>query len=133
MTSSDTTTPNARLVGLKVLVVEDEPVIAIALEEMLKAIGCSVVWHANGVTEALAMMRDQKPDCAVLDLYLGGELAYPIARWLDAARIPFIFAKGYGRRTILGEWASRPAIQKPFSIRALRAKLEAALDQAKSV
>jgi DNA-binding response OmpR family regulator len=129
-TGSDMT---SRLSGLKVLVVEDEPVIAMTLEEMLKTIGCSVVWHANGVTEALAMMRDHKPDCAILDLYLAGELAYPIARWLDAARIPFVFAKGYGRRTILGEWASRPVIQKPFSIRALQAKLEAALDQGKAV
>jgi DNA-binding response OmpR family regulator len=132
MNKTDTVMTN-RLSGAKVLVVEDEPVIAMALEQMLKTIGCSVVWHANGVTEALAMMRDHRPDCAVLDLYLAGELAYPIARWLDAERIPFVFAKGYGRRTILGEWASRPAIQKPFSVRALQAKLEAALDQAKAV
>ena len=100
----------ARLKGLKVLVVEDEPVLAMKLEEMLKAIGCAVVWHATGVTEALTMMRQHRPDCAVLDLYLTGEMAYPIARWLESERIPFVFAKGYGRRTILGDWASRPAI-----------------------
>jgi len=119
---------SARLKGVKVLVVEDEPVLAMKLEEMLRAIGCSVVWHASGVTEALAMMRDHRPDCAVLDLYLAGEMAYPIARWLDSEKIPFVFAKGYGRRTILGDWASRPAIQKPFKFRALQSKLIAALD-----
>lgn len=118
----------ARLKGLKVLVVEDEPVLAMKLEEMLKAIGFSVVWHATGVTEALTMMREHRPDCAVLDLYLAGEMAYPIARWLESERIPFVFAKGYGRRTILGNWASRPAIQKPFTLRALQAKLIAALE-----
>lgn len=132
MTKSDPATVSARLRGLKVLVVEDQPVLAMTLEEMLKAIGCSVVWHASGVTDALTMMRNHRPDCAVVDLYLAGELAYPIARWLDSERIPFVFLKGYGRRTILGDWASRPAIQKPFSVRALQAKLEAALDQGKS-
>jgi CheY-like chemotaxis protein len=123
---------SARLKGLKVLVVEDQPIMAMTLEEMLRAIGCSVVWHASGVTDALAMMRSQRPDCAVVDLYLSGELAYPIARWLAAEGIPFVFLKGYGRRTILGDWASRPAIQKPFSVRSLQAKLEAALEQADS-
>lgn len=128
MNDSRHSATNPRLKGLKVLVVEDEPVLAMRLEEMLRAIGCAAVWHAAGVNEALAMMRDQRPDCAVLDLYLAGEMAYPIARWLDAERIPFIFAKGYGRRTILGDWASRPAIQKPFKPRALQQKLLAALD-----
>lgn len=123
---------SARLKGLKVLVVEDQPIMAMTLEEMLRAIGCSVVWHASGVTDALAMMRSQRPDCAVVDLYLSGELAYPVARWLAAEEIPFVFLKGYGRRTILGDWASRPAIQKPFSVRSLQAKLEAALEQADS-
>ena len=119
---------NPRLAGLKVLVVEDEPVLAMKLEEMLRAVGCADVWHATGVNEALAMVRSHRPDCAVLDLYLAGEMAYPIARWLDSERIPFVFAKGYGRRTILGDWASRPAIQKPFKLRALQQKLIAALD-----
>ena len=123
---------SARLKGLKVLVVEDQPIMAMTLEEMLRAIGCADVWHASGVTDALAMMRSQRPDCAVVDLYLSGELAYPIARWLAAEGIPFVFLKGYGRRTILGDWASRPAIQKPFSVRSLQAKLEAALEQADS-
>ena len=123
---------SARLKGLKVLVVEDQPIMAMTLEEMLRAIGCSVVWHASGVTDALAMMRSHRPDCAVVDLYLSGELAYPVARWLASEGIPFVFLKGYGRRTILGDWASWPAIQKPFSVRSLQAKLEAALDQADS-
>jgi DNA-binding response OmpR family regulator len=128
MTKSDPT----RLNGLKVLVVEDQPIMAMTLEEMLRAIGCTAVWHASGVTDALAMMRTNRPDCAVVDLYLSGEPAYPIARWLDSERIPYVFLKGYGRRTILGDWASRPAIQKPFSVRALQAKLIAALDQHES-
>jgi CheY-like chemotaxis protein len=123
---------SARLKGLKVLVVEDQPIMAMTLEEMLRAIGCADVWHASGVTDALATMRSHRPDCAVVDLYLSGELAYPVARWLASEGIPFVFLKGYGRRTILGDWASRPAIQKPFSVRSLQAKLEAALDQANS-
>ena len=129
MSGSEPREAVTRLAGLKVLVVENEPVIAMAIEDMLKAIGCSVVWHANGVPEALEMMRDHRPDCAILDLHLAGELAYPIARWLATERIPFVFAKGYGRRKILEPWTSRPAIQKPFSIQSLRTKLTEALDQ----
>jgi CheY-like chemotaxis protein len=126
---SNSAKPSERLTGLRVLVVEDQLIMAMTLEEMLRALGCSVVWHASGVTDALAMMRMHRPDCAVVDLYLSGEPAYPIARWLDSEQIPFVFLKGYGRRTILGDWASRPAIQKPFSVRSLQAKLEAALGQ----
>lgn len=125
---SDQAKESARLKGLKVLVVEDQLIMAMTLEEMLRALGCAVVWHASGVTDALAMIRDHRPDLAVVDLYLSREPAYPIARWLDSERIPFVFLKGYGRRTILGDWASRPAIQKPFSVRALQSKLEAALE-----
>jgi CheY-like chemotaxis protein len=129
MSKPDQSAATTRLVGLEVLVVEDEPVISLSLEDMLKALGCSLVLHASGVTEALAIIHDHRPDAAVLDLYLAGELAYPIARWLDAEKIPFVFTIGYGRRTISGNWASRPAIQKPITMKALRTKLEAALDQ----
>ena len=129
MIKPDPPKESARLKGRTVLVVEDQPIMAMTIEEMLRALGCSVVWHASGITDALAMMRSQRPDCAVVDLYLAGDLAYPIARWLDSERIPFVFLKGYGRRAILSDWASRPSVQKPFSVRTLQAKLEAALDQ----
>lgn len=118
--------------GLKVLVVQDQPLISLQLERMLKSLGCSAVWHAGGITEALAVMREHRPNAAILELYLAGELAYPIARWLDAEKIPFVFTTGYGRRKILGHWASRPAIQKPFTMKALRTKLASALDQQSS-
>jgi DNA-binding response OmpR family regulator len=132
MSKPDQSAAATRLIGLKVLVVEDEPVTSLSLEDMLKALGCSLVLHASGVTEASAIIRDDRPDAAVLDLYLAGELAYPVARWLDAEKIPFVFTIGYGRRKVLGHWASRPAIQKPVTMKALRTKLEAALDQRSS-
>ncbi|WP_119459198.1 response regulator [Rhodospirillaceae bacterium SYSU D60014] len=113
--------------GLKILVVEDETIISFLIEDMLQELGCAVVWHAGDVREALALLRDRRPDVAVLDVNLGRELAYPIAAQLDAARIPFIFATGYGRDGIPDEWASRPVIQKPFAIETLAAALDSVL------
>jgi CheY-like chemotaxis protein len=113
--------------GLKVLVVEDETVVSLVIDEMLKALGCSVVWHASGVNDALAILRRRRPDVGLLDVYLAGELAYPIARWLDSEKVPFVLTTGYGRRHILDHWAGRPIIQKPHTLAKLRAKLELAL------
>jgi DNA-binding response OmpR family regulator len=113
--------------GLTVLVVEDETLIAFLVEDMLQELGCAVVWHASGASEALSMLRDRRPDAAVLDVNLRGELAYPLAVYLDAAGIPFVFATGYGRAGIPGHWASRPIIQKPFAAKTLAAALGSAL------
>jgi DNA-binding response OmpR family regulator len=113
--------------GLKVLVVEDETAVSLALDEMLKTLGCAAIWHASGVTDALTILRARRPDAALLDVYLAGELAYPIARWLDSEKVPFILTTGYGRRQILGHWAERPIIQKPYTVAKLRSKLELAL------
>jgi DNA-binding response OmpR family regulator len=107
--------------------VEDETVVSLVIDDMLKALGCSVIWHASGVTDALAILRESRPDVALLDVYLAGELAYPIARWLDSEKVPFVLTTGYGRRQILGHWAGRPTIQKPYTVPKLRAKLELAL------
>jgi hypothetical protein len=52
----------------------------------------------------------------LLDVNLGGELAFPVAERLDAETVPFVFATGYGRKGIPPVWAGRPVIQKPFDI-----------------
>jgi CheY-like chemotaxis protein len=113
--------------GLRVLVVEDEFLISLMVEDMLTALGCAEVWHAGGVGEALAFLRQRRPDAAVLDVNLGGEPAYPIAEELDALKIPFVFTTGYGRQGMPDRWARRPIIQKPFTAEALRAMLQSVL------
>lgn len=115
--------PPADFDGLVILVVEDETMVSFLIEDMLNELGCKAVWLAGNVREALALLEQQTPDAAVLDVNLGGEYAYPIAARLTQGTVPFIFATGYGRSGIPGEWAARPVLQKPFS----RDMLEAAL------
>jgi CheY-like chemotaxis protein len=118
---------NPPFAGLKVLVVEDETIVSFLIEDMLEALGCAEVWHAGDVVGALAILRDRRPDIAVLDVNLGHEPAYPIAERLEAERIPFAFATGYGRDGIPDRWARRPVIQKPFTQEMLAAVLGALL------
>jgi CheY-like chemotaxis protein len=115
------------LEGLTLLVVEDETIVSFLLEDMLKDLGCSTVLHAGRVQEALALLRERRPDAVVLDVNVAGEYAYPVAAHLAEAQIPFVFTTGYGRSGIPSDWASRPVIQKPFSIEALAAALRAAI------
>jgi CheY-like chemotaxis protein len=113
--------------GLKILLVEDEAMVALLLEEMLQELGCGAVWRASSVTEALALLRDRRPDAAVLDINLAGEFAYPIASELEAAQIPFVYSTGYGSKGVPAQWATRPVIQKPFQLETLAAALRSAL------
>ncbi|HEX3674229.1 MAG TPA: response regulator [Rhizomicrobium sp.] len=102
------------LLGLKVLVVEDEAIVSFLIEEMLMDMGCAEVWHAGGVTQALEKIEQARPDLGVLDVNLSGTLAYPVAERLAQLRVPFFFATGYGKKGLAPEWAETPVIQKPF-------------------
>lgn len=127
MTHTETPTPGAALHGLTVLVVEDEVIVSLLVESMLMDFGCKDVCYASRVEEALAILAERTPDAAVLDVNLDGETVYPIARKLDAAEVPFVFATGYGAGGITDEWAGRPVIQKPFQSDTLASALTAAL------
>ena len=113
----------SRFEGVRILLVEDETVLSILIEDMLKELGCANIWHASGVNQAIAILRDCQPDAAVLDVNLAGEPGYPIAEHLESAHIPFLFATGYGRHGIPEQWASKPTIQKPFRYDALATAL----------
>jgi|SRR5690242_14859087 len=113
----------SRFKGIRILLVEDETVVSLLIEDMLKELGCANIWHASGVNQAIAILRDRQPDAAVLDVNLAGEPGYKIAEHLEAAHIPFLFATGYGCYGLPEHWASRPTIQKPFRYDALAAAL----------
>jgi DNA-binding NtrC family response regulator len=115
------------LAGLKVLVVEDETMLFFLAEDMLAELGCASVRHASRVKDALAVLADERPDVAVLDVNLAGEQAYPIAEKLAAMNVPFIFATGYGSEGIPPNWANRPVVQKPFTLDMLARTVGAAL------
>jgi CheY-like chemotaxis protein len=102
-----------RHADLKVLIVEDEPLVALLLEEMLQELGFS---HTNAVTtlpEAVRYVSDQELSFAILDINLHGKETYPVADILRQRSIPFAFASG---AHIAIDYFNIPTLQKPFSL-----------------
>lgn len=114
------------VVGLRVLVVEDEALVAMALEDFLAELGCNVVATAARLEEALQAARTAAVDVAVLDINLAGRLSYPVAEILSTRGIPFIFATGYGAAGVPPAWSTAPVLPKPFHQRDLDAMLHLA-------
>lgn len=111
------------LKDLRVLVVEDETLVAMLIEEYLVEFGCVVASSARRVSKALQSLKDLEIDAAVLDVNVAGESVDPVAQILQERKIPFIFASGYGAKGVEERWTGRPVLQKPFSARELRAAL----------
>jgi DNA-binding NtrC family response regulator len=105
---------NSPFSGRRVLVVEDEMMVAWLLEDMLAELGCAVVGPAGSVKQALAMIDAEAIDVAVLDVNLNGEMSYPIADALAARGVPFIFVTGYDKDRMLDGYRIFPVLQKPF-------------------
>ena len=103
-----------KLKGLRVLVVEDEALVALQLEDMLADLGCAVIRPASRVGRALDLLARQEVDAAVLDLNVAGELVYPVADALQSRGLPYIFATGYGAAGLTMPYRRRPVLQKPF-------------------
>jgi CheY-like chemotaxis protein len=113
MTGQDGT--NARLRGLRVLVLEDETIVLLMIEDLLDDLGCRVVGPAATVPEALALAEAGGFDAALLDLNLGrGETSYPVADMLAARQVPFAFVTGYSADVLVPPHNGRPILEKPF-------------------
>ena len=118
-----------KLKGLRVLVVENEALVALQLEDMLADLGCAIIGPASRVCQALDLLGGQVVDAAVLDLNVAGELVYPVADALARRGLPYIFATGYGASGLIGPYRSRPVLQKPFLQSQLRqAMLDSLVD-----
>jgi CheY-like chemotaxis protein len=98
----------------RVLIVEDEIVVALFLEDILAEFGYEVAGVASRLEEGLA--RAEAPDfaMAILDVHLNGRDVFPLADRLAERSLPFVFATGYGARGIPERHAGRPVLQKPF-------------------
>lgn len=109
-----------------VLIVEDDPIIAIDFEDRLLGFGVRSVRTVGSVAQALEAIAARAPDFALLDVGLIREKSFAIAERLAALKIPFVFATGYGAETgIPPEFAAWPRLQKPCSSDALEAALQA--------
>src|SRR5262249_14409428 len=106
--------------GNKIMVVEDEALVAMALRDSLDELGFSVIGPFSRISEAMIALRNNHVDAAVLDVNLGGELIYPLADVLAADHVPFVFITGYGADEIERRYASIPILQKPIEPDALR-------------
>ncbi|RYG90184.1 MAG: response regulator [Alphaproteobacteria bacterium] len=111
------------LTGLRVLVVEDEPVVAMCLEDILEELGCVTVGPASRLSEGLSL-AEERLDAAILDINLAGERSNAIAERLRARGIPFVFASGYG---VAPEGYGAPMIEKPYRTDDIGAALTAIL------
>jgi len=109
-------------VGLRkrVMLVEDESLIAMMMEQTLSDLGYDVVGPFGTVREAIEAIECEPVDAAILDINLGGEMAYPIARILQAKDVPFIFMTGYGTETIAVPFPNARIFQKPLDREVLR-------------
>lgn len=101
--------------GCRVLVVEDEFVVALDESSILQDEGCLVFGPATTVDQALVHIASNQFDLAVLDANLNGRSVERIAEALAAKGVPFLFASGYGPESLPKGWATHPLLEKPFS------------------
>jgi CheY-like chemotaxis protein len=116
----------------RVLVVEDEFVVALLLEDQLEHLGCRIGRTVATLAEAMDVAAGQSFDLAVLDVNLNGELSFPVAAALKARGTPFLFATGFGAAGIDPAFADVPVLQKPYTEAQLRRALVAALNASAS-
>lgn len=108
----------------RILVVEDEPIVAIALQDMLEDLGYAVVGPAFRVAPALAMAADEEIDAAILDVNMGDGDSYCVAERLRARGIPYLFATGYGREGLEPGHEEAAVLRKPYREAQIDAELK---------
>jgi CheY-like chemotaxis protein len=122
-------TPPRSLEGKRVLVVEDEALIAMLTCDYLEELGCSITGPFANVEKALAAIEAEAVDLAVLDINLGnGRTSFPVAKALSERSTPFMFVTGYGIGGASEEFPDARVLAKPFSDAQLAKELAALLE-----
>jgi len=118
-------------IGRRVLIVEDEMMVAMLVEDMVRDLGHQVVGPAMTLNAALTLATEAAVDYAILDMNLGhGVLSTPVAEALAARGIPFMFATGYGSKVVIDGFGEAPVLNKPFMAADLARVLGGLLGQA---
>lgn len=102
-----------------VLIVEDEPLVAMVVEEVLLDAGIAIAGCAGSVEKALTMLDDTPCDAALLDVNLRGRSVEPVAVALQSKGIPFLFMSGYGSHPLPRQFSQAPVLPKPFDAKKL--------------
>ncbi|MDZ4371614.1 MAG: response regulator [Phenylobacterium sp.] len=111
----------------RILVVEDEFLVAALLEDTLRGFGCEVVGPASTVEAALELLQTEAIDAAVLDVNISGVAVFPVADALAARALPFVFATAYGAAGVATRHRERGLLDKPYQARSLEHMLRSAL------
>ena len=101
---------------MRILILEDEPIIAFTLEDILLTIGCTHVTVAMNLAEAGTIAKGQDFDAAILDVNIQGKESYPVADELARLEVPYIFATGYGDLAHPDRHRNVPTLTKPYSV-----------------
>jgi light-regulated signal transduction histidine kinase (bacteriophytochrome)/CheY-like chemotaxis protein len=119
---------SASLTGKRVLLVEDQVLIALDAENCLKAMGAAQVVIAPTSEHAIKQISAAKPDLAVLDVNLGDHTSAPVAEMLRSQGVPFVFATGYGDSVMIPDsLKSVPVVRKPYGDATLAAAIAGVL------
>ena len=110
-----------------ILIVEDEPLIAMMLEDFLESLGHNVAGSCDNVAEAMAAVERGGFDVAILDVNLKGETVWPVATRLRAGGVPFVIASGGHVDPPPAEFASVPLIEKPYTVDRVTPAIDAAM------
>ncbi len=113
---------------MRILIVEDEYYLADDLAQQLRAEGAEVVGPVGTLTDAMAQLASARPDFAVVDMNLHGDMAFPIADRLAEEGVPFLIATGYNSASLPERFAGRPRVEKPFNPDDVIPHIEAARD-----
>jgi CheY-like chemotaxis protein len=115
------------LSGRRILVVEDERLIALDIQDILEGWGCTVMGPVATAAAALKLIAEDLPDSAILDVDLDGGTSEPVAARLRASGRPFLILTAYQRRHIRGALRDAPLLSKPLEEKQLGQQLSALL------
>ncbi len=108
----------------RVLVLDDEPLIAMMVEDWLGELGHQTIGPANTLSAALTLLDEAIVDCAILDVSIGGQMSYPVAAALTDRGVPFLFVTGHGERHIAPPYDRAPMLSKPFDFQKIAEAME---------
>ena len=108
---------------MRLLVVEDELLVSMLIEEILRDLGATVAGPHGRLADGVVAAKVERFDGAILDLNVAGESADPLADLLLARGVPFVFMTGYQRESIDRRYANVPVLQKPIDAAALEGVL----------